>query len=282
MPLLRALVEGALDLVFAPVCPACRGPVSPSAPEPGICVACWSRARSLPLPRCGRCWSPTSRGAPASHSCPHCITIRPAVRTIRSAYLLEGTVREMVHALKYGGWPFLAEQMARRMARLDLPQEWTNEIRTVVPVPLAPGRRRQRGYNQAERIASAFAAALGWNSAPELLSRTRASTSQTTLHPMERRANVASTFRTGGGDPAMVVGQHLLLLDDVWTTGATATACADALLEAGARAVSVITFARSLPDLERLSRRVESVALSHASDEPHGNHGHPRSDQRVR
>src|SRR5690606_21354632 len=114
------------------------------------------------------------------------------------------------------------------------------EAKLVVPVPLAPVRLRQRGYNQAAKLGAAFALRTNRSVHPELLGRSRAAGSQTSLHPVERRANVAGAFRAVEGAAATVAAEHLLLLDDVWTTGATALACADALLDAGARAVSVL------------------------------------------
>lgn len=157
----------------------------------------------------------------------------------------------MVHALKYGGWYTLADAMAARMARLDLGTEAEEEVRLVVPVPLSDVRMRQRGYNQAARLAAGVACARGLELREDLLVRHRSSESQTTLHPAERRANVAGAFRAPPGGAATLRGEHLLLVDDVWTTGATTLACAAALLQAGTRAVSVLTFGRALPALDR-------------------------------
>ena len=156
----------------------------------------------------------------------------------------------MVHAVKYSGWYTLAAAMAERMARLDLGPEATEEVRVVAPVPLSPVRLRQRGYNQAAHLAAGVARARGLVLREDLLVRHRSSESQTALHPNERRANVADAFRASSG-AASACGEHVLLVDDVWTTGATTLACAGALLDAGIRAVSVLTFARALPDLER-------------------------------
>ena len=86
---------------------------------------------------------------------------------------------------------------------------------------------------------------------PDVLVRSRSTESQTTLHPAERRANVAGAFRVPPESVGTILGRHLLVVDDVWTTGATTLACADALLGTGARAVSVLTFARALPELRR-------------------------------
>lgn len=154
----------------------------------------------------------------------------------------------MVHALKYGGWRALAAEMGARMTRVDLPLEVREEVQLVVPTPVSSVRLRQRGYNQAALLAEAVAGGLGLRCAPDLLVRTRASETQTALHPSERRANVAGAFRARVGSGPSLRLEHVLLVDDVWTTGATALACGAALTDAGARAFSVLTFARALPE----------------------------------
>ncbi|MEX0912655.1 MAG: ComF family protein [Gemmatimonadota bacterium] len=188
--------------------------------------------------------------------------MRAAVRAVRSGFLLEGPVREIVHALKYRGWPALGHPAARRMAALRWPRETEDEVQFVVPVPLSPLRLRQRGYNQAAAIGAEFARLKGWQLADRILYRTRAAGSQTTLHPGERRANVAGAFGVRPGLERVLSSHHVLLIDDVWTTGATALACADALLDSGVRAVSIATFARALPEFERLERRIAASGVS--------------------
>jgi ComF family protein len=145
------------------------------------------------------------------------------------------------------------------MAAMEWPRELTSDRPLVVPVPLGTSRSRERGYNQAELLALDVAGRRGWKIETALLARTRSAGSQTTLHPTERRANVAGAFRVPDARAETVAEEHVLLVDDVWTTGATATECADALLDAGARAVSVLTFARALPELERLDRRLAAA-----------------------
>ena len=161
------------------------------------------------------------------------------------------SVRQMIHALKYGGWEAVAEPLARRLAALPIPADVCDEARLVVPVPITPVRLRERGYNQAALLGEALAHRTGREYLPDALRRTGAVKTQTTLHPDERRANVAGAFipaRAGS-----LEGEHILLVDDVWTTGATALACTAALRAAGARAVTVLTFARALPGLDRPS-----------------------------
>jgi predicted amidophosphoribosyltransferase len=150
-----------------------------------------------------------------------------------------------VHALKYNGWKALAEPMAERMAAIALPDETREEVRFVVHVPTTSARRRQRGYDQARLLADAFARRTGL-SARAALVRSAERGSQTALQPIARAANVAGGFRVDRSEAAGLAGAHVLLVDDVLTTGATAIECAGTLVAAGVRCVSVITFARAL------------------------------------
>jgi ComF family protein len=186
----------------------------------------------------------------AAH-CMVCDGLPPGVRAVRSAYLMLDPVSRMVHALKYRGWEAAGSPMGLRMAGVPLPADVEDEARLVVPVPVSKSRLRQRGYNQAELLAAAFAQATGRTCEARVLARIRATESQTALHPDERRANVAHAFTVPTGAGRELHREHVLLVDDVWTTGATAIACAETLLAAGARAVSVLTFARALSGLRR-------------------------------
>ncbi|MDR0788486.1 MAG: ComF family protein [Gemmatimonadota bacterium] len=254
----RGVLRGVLDLALAPVCAGCRRPVPSGGQGDLVCGLCQARVRSLPDPKCDRCWTPLPLPvAGVTASCRVCPELRPAVRAVRSAFLLDEVSRPLVHALKYRGWHRAAALMGRRMAAVPWPREVDSEAELVVPVPLTRVRRRERGYNQAEALASEIALQRGWRLAPELLERARAAGSQTALHPSERRANVAGVFRVPENAAGLLVTRHIVVVDDVWTTGATALSCADALLAAGARAVSILTFARALPDIEGNVRRAE-------------------------
>ena len=103
----------------------------------------------------------------------------------------------MVHALKYRGWHSIGKPMAARMAATEPLAAANEEIEAVVPVPLTPARRRERGYNQAAVLAEAFATLRTLPYAGDLLEKRPRSGSQTTLHPAERRANVAGAFLGG-------------------------------------------------------------------------------------
>lgn len=250
--LVRDAWAGALDLVFAPVCVSCRVPVPTGGAERIVCAVCWARCRPLPAPRCDRCWGPVPAREDPRPKCRTCGDWPAAVRMIRSAFVMGDVPRDLVHALKYQGWEAAAGPMSARMARITWPRDVDDEARLVVAVPTSSTRLRERGYNQAALLAAGFAARTGRHAAPELLARTRATATQTALHPSERRANVARAFSVPARQAPRVRGEHVMLVDDVWTTGATALACSEALLEAGARVVSVATFARVIPELERL------------------------------
>ncbi len=167
------------------------------------------------------------------------------MRAVRSAYAIPGgAAHSIVHALKYHGWRAVAPAMARRMSALRFPEDVERERAALVPVPLAPSRLRERGFNQSLELAVALGARWHLPVRPELLSRVRATGTQTQLTPGERLRNVAGAFRADA-DRATLQGLHLVLVDDVLTTGATLNACAAALYDGGARILSFVTFGRA-------------------------------------
>lgn len=150
-----------------------------------------------------------------------------------------------MHALKYGGWRAVADEMAERMARLAWPPDVVAERAALVPIPLAPVRERERGFNQSEQLARALAKRWElpvWTSCVE---RSRATETQTRLTPEERRRNVSGAFRVVPSARALLRGAHVVLVDDVVTTGATLSECAATLFDGGARIISIVTFGRA-------------------------------------
>jgi ComF family protein len=177
--------------------------------------------------------------------CQECKEWPPSVRAARSACLLRTPADTLVHELKYRGWHRLASSMATRMAAVSLPADVAEEARIVVPVPTTSVRLRERGYNQAALLARAVAEQTDRRTV-EALRRGVGASSQTALQPAARLANVAGAFAVTAGAEVDIAGEHLLLVDDVLTTGATVIACSDALVVGGARCVSVLTFARAV------------------------------------
>jgi len=173
------------------------------------------------------------------------------LRAAQAPYVMVGTAAAMVHALKYGGWRDLADEMGARMAELRFDSIAEREIVAVLPVPLSDVRQRQRGFNQAELLAKSVARRRGWPLLTRVLVRGRHTRRQARLSPRERLSNVRGAFRVLPRRRREVEDTHLLLVDDVLTTAATAQECVRALCVAGARAVSVLTFARARPELPR-------------------------------
>ncbi len=249
--------EAVEQLLLPAECLLCRGLLSFHQSPRLVCDGCRHRWRAVRPPWCARCGQPE----PLFGACRLCADWPAALTWVRSAVWLDSGARAAVHALKYRGLPRIADELAAAMAGLDVPGLGTARL---VPVPLGPKRRRQRGYNQSERLAGALARQ--WRRpVVELLARTRETGTQTALTPEARLANVAGAFRTrnaevgtrnGGTDdgsalrvPRSAFERPLILVDDVMTTGATLAEAARALEQAGARRVAAVTFGRAvIPD----------------------------------
>ncbi len=236
-------VRAALDLFLPRVCVSCDRHMD--AGESGlVCSLCWSRLAVLPSPRCERCGHPSE-----GRGCRFCETLPPFVRAARSVCRLPHEVGSaVVHALKYHGWTAAARDMGARIARLSWPADVIAERAALIPVPLARSRERERGFNQAALLCDSLASFWNMPVWHDALLRTRATRTQTRLTPGERSANVRDAFEVPvnqGGARDRMRGLHLVLVDDVLTTGATLNACATALFNAGARTISYATFGRA-------------------------------------
>jgi ComF family protein len=237
-------VVAALDLLFPAVCPLCQAALGAGRRDP-LCGACWSAISRLRGPRCPGCGvprlAPAEPAAPGLEgwSCPSCALRPPAFDYACSAAVYAGALREVLHAFKFGGRRALARPLAALIVEeCGLPAG----VDALVPVPLAAGRERERGFNQARLIAERLAPALAVPVRARWLLRARPTRPQSDLGAEERRANVRDAFRAS---PA-VAGRHVVVVDDVMTTGATAGECARALRMAGAERVGVLTVARAL------------------------------------
>lgn len=246
----REFLAGLVDYLLPPACAGCGGAAGEEVRggEGPVCRNCRMALPRVPEPACERCGAPMGTGnAP---SCLECADWPDELASASSACLLESPARELVHALKYQGWRgvgrFMGDEMARRAPR-D-----ARQADIVIPIPTSPRNLRRRGYNQAAIIASALGRSLNIPVLP-CLERRRQEGTQTTLNPMQRRANVRGVFMMVEGFADRVQGRRILLVDDVITTGATLLAAVQALGPAQLATVVAYAFSRTVPvSLENL------------------------------
>jgi ComF family protein len=237
---MHAWALAALDLVFPAACPVCRAALGDRRQDP-LCGGCWEAILRIAPPCCARCGVAFGAFEPATAPalCGACAAEPPGWDWARAAAEYAGTVRDAIHAFKFEG----RRALARPLAALLLAQ-WgrtlPEDAAALVPVPLARARERQRGFNQAALLADRLGAALGRPVRPRWLRRVRPTGPQSDLGAAARRANVRGAFAAD----ARVAGLHVVVVDDVLTTGATAAECARALRAAGAARVGVLTVAR--------------------------------------
>src|SRR2546423_6211301 len=236
---LRNGLHGALDLLLPRTCVSCDRLMSHR--EIGlVCSLCWSRLPTLGSPQCQRCGHPLSTG-----TCRWCELLPPFVRAVRSGcWMPVDPASTIVHALKYDASSAVADAMATRMSRLSWPRDVIEERAALIPIPLAPARKRQRGYNQSALIAHALGRHWQVPSWENVVVRSRETSSQTRLTPEQRLDNVAGSFFVKREHRDDLRGKHVVLVDDVVTTAATLNTCAKALYAAGARIISCGPFGR--------------------------------------
>ncbi len=237
---MRSWAVAALDLLYPALCPLCDALLADGRRDP-LCAGCWATLPRLTPPLCPRCSASMPSLAPSSsvESCGSCLVEPPVWDWARAAAPYAGPVREALHALKFRGRRALGAPLGDLLVERCAPA-LPDDVDALVPVPLAPARARERGYNQAVLLAERAAPALGRPVRARWLTRVRPTAPQSELGADARRANVRGAFRAA---PA-AIGRHVVVVDDVLTTGATVAECARALRAAGARAVGVLVVAR--------------------------------------
>jgi ComF family protein len=247
----RFPLDSITSVIFPSDCRVCERPLSGFSLLP-VCDSCWNQLFPQTGVLCMCCGEALSAGAVPEGEvlCRFCRATAPPFEKAVAHGVYDGELRTLLHLLKYDGMEGLAERLGALAAEEVLRMPGLPESLVVTPVPLHGGKRRQRGFNQAELLARGAIAAmrrrrpgLHMRLAASALERRRATESQAGLTPHQRRENVRGAFFVA--HPAEVQGRHVLLIDDIYTTGATARACSQALRAAGAESVRVATVARA-------------------------------------
>ena len=232
----RAVLAGPLMALthwaLPPRCPGCAEPVEA---DHRFCPGCWGRLRFLDTLGCATCGIPLGDGL--AGRCGTCLADPPRHAGIHAAVAYGPIARQLPIRLKHGGRIGVAETMAGPMARRMPPG-----ADLLIPVPLHRWRLWRRGFNQAVLIGEGVSRRSGVPMARDGLRRVRATPLLRGLSPKQRHKAVTAAFRVT--DPAVVKGRHVVLVDDVYTTGATAGACVRVLLAAGAASVAILCWAR--------------------------------------
>ncbi|MDO8587775.1 MAG: ComF family protein [Armatimonadota bacterium] len=227
------IARGIADLIYPPKCVVC-GDIQPRH----LCEACLSKIAYIEPPVCHKCGLPLDDG-----KCRQAMCGRFPFFQARAVVIYEGVVRQAIHELKYAGLTVVAQELRDLMtAFLFRTPDFAIDASCVVPLPIHSSRQRERGFNQSALLATGVADYLHLSIDSKSLVRRVATRPQVELSEHERMENVKGAFVAAENAFA---GQAVLLVDDILTTGSTAAEAAAALRKAGARAVYVLTLARS-------------------------------------
>ncbi len=246
----RRIADSLLNLLYPESCILCSTPTS-RLQDRSICTACWQKTIQLRItgPCCPSCGLPyRSFGPEATHLCGRCTVRLPPYSGARAFGCYNCELSSIIRAFKFDGRRNLAGPLALLLATTFLDTWSVQGIDLVVPVPLHPRRKRERGYNQAALLGKELADLLGLSCPESVLSRVRATLPQVGLTDTERSQNVRHAFRCIR--PTSIQGRRILLIDDVMTTGSTVASASESLLDAGAKRVCVLTLARAVTGVE--------------------------------
>ncbi len=240
-------------------CSLCHAPLLHVSAAP-VCPSCWNLLQPQSDNLCIRCGEDLGIGEfsstasePQLEICRPCELVPPAFHRAIAYGTYEGRLRSLIHLLKYDRIEPVARGLAGRLAEYVAPMlsAAAGEV-LVVPVPLHRSKRRERGFNQSQLLAKELIRAvrrtapqLRLTLATDMLQRTRQTQSQSMLTTAQRRRNLRGAFSVSAQGKDRIAGREVLLVDDIFTTGATARACSLALKKAGAAKIWVATVARA-------------------------------------
>lgn len=231
------------DALFPPLCLACSESLT-SGPQEVFCPECRRRITFIAgscCPVCGIIFPDSPSG---HHLCGSCLENSPWFTSARAAVAYDGVILNAIHQFKYGRNITTGAALASFLADYHFTDMDFGIFDAMIPVPLHVKRLRERGFNQSLILARALGKKYGMDVDFSLLKRRKFTLTQTGLHKKEREKNIAGAFIVT--EPANIRDRNFILIDDVYTTGATINECAKMLIKAGAGRVAVLTLARVL------------------------------------
>jgi ComF family protein len=241
---IKQWLDTGLGFIYPEACQICGH--ERATPSDGfVCAACAHQVRLIEPPFCQRCGLPYEGDISSVFQCANCREMDLQFGSARSAVLARDMVLDVIHRYKYQQALWFEPFLAGLLIRQAVPQLASGHWDVIVPVPLHPAKRRERGFNQAEGLALRLSRATRIPVDRRLLRRIVPTQTQTQLSRPARAANVRDAFALRPGHE-LARGKRVVLVDDVLTTGATTSACAGVLRSAGAGEVCVWTVARGL------------------------------------
>jgi len=226
-----------LNILFPEICPVCKKPAIRHYTAP-ICFGCWQAILHYKGHKCQRCGKPLVSDI---SSCGDCIEDEPVFRSAVSFGLYEGALKKAINLFKYHRVKRLAKPLSDKILQTELPR-----ADIIIPVSLHSKRLRQREFNQSALLARHVAKSLRIPLLADCLIKTRDTLPQVGLRAKDRRKNIRKAFEVRNRD--LIYRKNIMLVDDVYTTGATVRECSKALKKAGAEDVYVITISHSRGD----------------------------------
>jgi ComF family protein len=231
------------DIIFSPQCLGCTEILHPQSGQL-FCPVCKEKIKFITDNFCPVCGITFSDSPAASHLCGNCMENKTYFSCARAVVSYETIILDVIHQFKYGNNISVGALLASFMADFSFPDVDFIGYSLIIPVPLHIKRLRQSGFNQSLILAQAFAKKWQILINFSLLKRHKFTLTQTGLNKTERKQNIKGAFEVN--DKKKITGKNVILVDDVYTTGATINECAKTLTKAGAQKVTVLTLARVL------------------------------------
>ncbi len=241
---LHNIISGFLDFIYPKTCLVCKKKLTDTAIDNLVCPECWGKIKKNLPPFCRSCGRQLSKTNLTKNICAACVRKTLHFDRAFSPCLYEGAVKELIHEFKYKNKDYIGYTLSKLM--IDFIKEYElpiDLIDFIIPVPLHQTRLREREYNQAEILSNHIGREFNRMVSNNILIRNRYTKKQTDLEPEKRLANVKNSFSLTHNGVFKIKGKNLLLIDDVLTTGSTASEAAYTLKNSGAHIVFVLTLA---------------------------------------